>query len=268
MTMRLLYPLKVMFFISIFTLGACATVAGQNQQTRPEASSQVETGPLAGTGIQPNVVAYRDSGPGSETGFEDPFIRFNRAIFAFNDVSYRYVLIPAARTYQKAPAPLRSGIGNFFDNIKSPISIINHLFQLDGQDAGRETARFLINSTVGILGFMDPATSQFDIERNQTGMRQTLTQYGAGYGAYLVLPFIGPSNIRDGSSVFFDSLLNPLGYLDNPESTVLRVFDNFQEFSPTAEGYLTLKAESEDPYIFMRNLHLQGRLRDAQYRQQ
>lgn len=264
--MRLLYPLKVMFFLSISGLGACAAVVEQNQQTRPEASSQVEAGPLAGTGIEPNVVAFRDSG--SETGFNDPLIRFNRAVFAFNDVSYRYVLIPAARTYQKAPAPVRNGIGNFFNNIKAPISVINHLLQLNGQQAGRETARFVINSTVGILGVMDPAASQFDIPRSQTGMRQTLTQYGAGYGAYLVLPFIGPSNIRDGSSVFLDSLLNPLGYLDNPESTLIRVFDNFQAFSPTAEGYLTLKAESEDAYIFMRNLHLQGRLRDARYQQQ
>lgn len=264
--MRVLNLLRVTFFLLISGLSACATVAQQNQQTLPEASSQVESGPLAGTGIEPNVVSFRDSG--SETGFNDPLIRFNRAVFAFNDVSYRYVLIPAARTYQKAPAPVRSGIGNFFDNIKSPISIINHLLQLNAREAGRETARFLINSTLGVAGIMDPATSQFDITRNQTGMRQTLTQYGAGYGAYLVLPFIGPSNIRDGSSVFFDSLLNPLGYLDNPESTVVRVFDNFQEFTPTAEGYLTLKAESEDAYIFMRNLHLQGRLRDARYQQQ
>jgi phospholipid-binding lipoprotein MlaA len=264
--MRPLYPFKVLIFISIFSLVACASVSDQNQQTRPEALSQTETGPLAGTGIQPNVVAYSD--PETETGFDDPLIRLNRAIFAFNDVSYRYVLIPAARMYQKAPAPVRTGIGNFFNNIKSPISIVNHLLQFKGREAGRETARFLINSTLGIVGIMDTAASNFDIAPDQTGMRQTLTQYGAGYGAYLVLPFIGPSNIRDGSSVFLDSLLNPLGYLDNPESTLIRVFDNFQTFSPTAEGYLTLKAESEDPYIFMRNLHLQGRLRDAQYRQQ
>ncbi len=258
--MRLTHSLNVGLLLSVLLITGCTAVAEQNAQTRPEARSQVEEGPLAGTGIQPNVVAY------SEPEFNDPLIRLNRAVFAFNDVSYRYVLIPAARVYQNnLPAPMRSGVGNFFNNIRSPITIINHLLQLNPQEAGSETMRFLINSTVGIVGIMDPAADRFGMARSDTDMGRTLTQYGAGYGAYLVLPFIGPSNLRDGSSTFIDSLLNPLAYIDQPESTVVRVFDNFQRFAPAAEGYLTLKAESEDPYIFMRNLHLQGILRDAQY---
>lgn len=231
--------------------------------------AQQDDSPLAGTGITPNVISFDDStSVDPETGeVRDPLMRLNRAVFAFNDVSYRYALIPAARLYQSGiPAPVRTSVGNFFDNIKSPISFTNHLLQIKPRDAGVDLARFLINSTIGLAGLFDPATTMFDMQRQETGLSQTLMQYGTGHGTYIVLPFIGPSNVRDGSALFVDGLLNPLAYvLDNPESTVVRVFDNFQEFAPSAEGYLTMRAESEDLYIFMRNLHLQGVQRDAAY---
>lgn len=219
--------------------------------------------PLDGTGITPNVVSYDDSAQGRE--FPDPLIRFNRAVFAFNDFTYRYALIPAARVYREVPVPVQTGIGNFFDNIKTPISLANHVFQLEPRNAGVDIARFLINTTIGIVGIFDPATHWFEIEAEPTGFSETLVQYGTDHGTYLVLPFIGPSNLRDGSATFIDSLLNPLAYLENPESLTLRVFDNFQEFAPAAETYLSMREESEDLYIFMRNLHLEGIQRDAQF---
>ncbi|OGT70266.1 MAG: hypothetical protein A3H44_01075 [Gammaproteobacteria bacterium RIFCSPLOWO2_02_FULL_57_10] len=238
----------------------CTSMTGNAQQ---------DDSPLAGTGITPNVIGFDDSASiDSETGeVRDPLMRLNRAVFAFNDVSYRYAIIPAARVYQRGiPAPVRTSVGNFFDNIKTPISFANHLLQVKPREAGVDVARFLINSTIGLAGLFDPATSMFDMERDETGLSETLMQYGAGHGTYIVLPFIGPSNVRDGSAMFVDGLLNPLAYvLDNPESAVVRVFDNFQEFAPQAEGYLTMRAESEDLYIFMRNLHLQGVQRDAAY---
>ena len=219
----------------------------------------VEDSILVDTGIEPNVVSNDD--------YRDPLIRFNRAMFAFNDVSYRYVLIPAARTYLHAPAPLRIGVSNFFNNIKTPIPLVNHLLQLQPREAGVDFVRFVVNSTVGIAGLFDPADAWMHLEREETGMSETLIQYGTNYGAYLVLPLVGPSNLRDGSALVVDSFLNPLAYiLDNPESIVVRGFDNFQEFAPSAAGYLELREESEDLYIFMRNLHLQGIRRDAQYK--
>jgi len=227
------------------------------------AVAQPASSPLDGTGITPNVVSFDDSAEGRE--FPDPLMRFNRAVFAFNDVTYRYALIPAARVYRQVPAPVQTGIGNFFDNIKTPISLANHLFQLEPRSAGVDIARFLINTTIGIGGIFDPATRWFEIEAAPTGFSETLVQYGTEHGAYLVLPFIGPSNLRDGSASFVDGLLNPLGYLENPESLTLRVFDNFQEFAPAAETYLSMREESEDLYIFMRNLHLEGIQRDAQF---
>lgn len=228
------------------------------------AVAQQDDSPLAGTGITPNVVSYDDSEQGGE--FPDPLIRFNRAVFAFNDVTYRYALIPAARVYGRTPAPVQTGVGNFFDNIKMPINLINHVLQWEPRKAGVDVGRFLINTTVGVVGIFDPATHWFDIPAEETGFSETLVQYGADHGTYIVLPFIGPSNVRDGSASFVDGLMNPLAYLiDKPESTGVRVFDNFQDFAPAADTYLSMREESDDLYIFMRNLHLEGVQRDAQY---
>lgn len=219
----------------------------------------IENSTLTGTGVQPDVVSYAD--------YNDPLIRLNRAIFAFNDVSYRYLLIPAARSYQHAPAPVRTGIANFFNNIKTPIPLANHLLQGQPGQAGIDFLRFVVNSTLGVAGIFDPASAWWQLEREDTGMSETLTKYGMNYGTYLVLPLVGPSNLRDGGALIVDSFLNPLSYvLDNPESIVVRGFDNFQEFAPSASGYLELREESEDLYIFMRNLHLQDIYRDAQYK--
>jgi len=234
--------------------------------TSPIVSAQQNSSPLDGTGLTPNVVSFDNSDQGEE--FPDPLMRFNRAVFAFNDVAYRYALIPAARAYSGVPAPVQTGIGNFFDNIKMPISLTNHLLQLEPRKAGVDLGRFLINTTIGIAGIFDPAAHWFDIPAETTGFSTTLTQYGTGHGTYIVLPFIGPSNIRDGSSFFIDGLLNPLAYIiDNPESMTVRAFDNFQDFAPAADTYLSMREESEDLYIFMRNLHLEGLERDAQFEQ-
>lgn len=226
------------------------------------ASTADEPSPLAGTGIEPNVVSYI-----IDEEVDDPLIRLNRAIFAFNDVSYRYVLIPFARVYNNAPTPVRSGIGNFFDNIKTPIPLTNHLLQGKLRQAGVDFLRFGINSTVGLLGLFDPATNWFELARADTGFGATLARYNVGYGAYLVMPFAGPSNLRDGGGSIADSFLNPLSYiLEQPDGTITRVFDNMQEYSPAAPAYLELRKNSSDLYIFMRNAHLQDIQRDAEFK--
>lgn len=226
------------------------------------ASAADEPSPLAGTGIEPNVVSYT-----VEEEIDDPLIRLNRAIFAFNDVTYRFVLIPFARVYNEVPNPVRSGIGNFFDNIKTPIPFANHLLQGQGRQAAVDIMRFGINTTIGLLGIFDPATKWFELERINTNFNETLTQYNVAHGAYFVLPFAGPSTIRGAGGFIVDSFLNPIGYLlEEPDGTITRVFDNMQEFAPAAPGYLELRKNSSDLYIFMRNAHLQDIQRDAEYK--
>lgn len=260
-------------------LSACASTPTHESGTIATAPSSVQTTqPQPRTlpgGIEPTVIADPRPGDNGEldpdvVGFpepKDPLIRINRAIFAFNDVTYRYALIPLAKGYQKAvPRPVRTGIGNVFHNIKMPIHALNHLMQAKPKAAGRDVLRFVVNSTVGLLGIFDPAESWFGMKRETTGFADTLSRYGSGYGTYIVLPFFGPSDLRSGVGVVADYFLNPIPYLvEQPESSVITGFDGFQAFAPSAESYSTLREKAEDPYIFFRNLHIEGLQRDDVY---
>lgn len=197
--------------------------------------------------------------------YRDPLIGVNRVFFAFNDVTYRYLLIPVAKGYRwVVPDPVETGIGNFFHNLKTPIYVVNDVLQFEPKPLGRHLSRFVINSTIGVLGLFDPAQAWFGLERKETGFQDTLADYGAGYGIYLVLPLLGPSDTRNGAGLLVDQFLNPIPYLtDEPDTTAIQIYDNFQEFAPGAEKYETLRRDLDDPYIFFRNLYLQGLQRDA-----
>mgnify|MGYP003659065889 CR=1 FL=1 len=187
------------------------------------------TAPQALDDDEITVVSY------DESDYNDPLMGFNRAIFAFNDVSYRYALIPIAKGYRYiTPDPVETGISNVFANIKAPIHIVNHLLQWQPRKAGSSTARFLINTT--------------------------------GYGTFLVLPFVGPADLRSGTGIVADYFLNPIPYItEQPDSSYIMAGDKLQAFAPQAESYETLRAKSDDPYLFFRNMYLQGILRDQQY---
>ncbi|WP_232305626.1 MlaA family lipoprotein [Gilvimarinus polysaccharolyticus] len=209
--------------------------------------------------ISPTVVSYTD--------YHDPLIKVNRAIFAFNDFSYRYVLIPLANGYVKVlPLPVRNSVSNFFYNIKSPIYFANNLLQLEGKLACRNLARFIINSTLGIGGLFDPAEAWFGLERAEAHFDDTLIAWGADYGLYIVLPLLGPSDVRDGSSAITGYFLNPLNYLfEDPERLGIQGTDYLQDYASDAERYKALYDQSEDPYLLFRNLYLQSIMRDADY---
>lgn len=249
--------------------GGCAPLKG-NRSDVPKVEGQTEAPAerlpflspettLEPTVIEPTVVSYPE--------YRDPLIWVNRGIFAFNDVTYRFLLIPAGKGYKKVvPDPVRKSVGNFFYNIKTPVYAVNHLLQLRPRPMGRDLMRFGINTTVGVAGLFDPARAWFDLKREETHFEETLARYGAGYGIYLVLPIFGPSDVRNGTSIVVDHFLNPVTYLlENPERSVVQGFDSFQQFAPGAERYETLRRKTDDPYIFFRNLYLQGVQRDAEY---
>lgn len=210
-----------------------------------------------GEEIEPTVVAYRD--------YRDPLIRLNRAIFAFNDAAYDHVLVPLGNGWMRVTSePVRASVGNFFDNLMAPIRLVNHALQLKPRAAARDAARFGINTTVGVLGLFDPAADRFEIEEAPTTFEDTLAQYGAGYGIYVVIPLLGPSDLRNGSSAILEGFFHPVSYLtEGGERIVVQGFDYFQDFAPQAERYHELEAEARDPYVFFRNLYLQGVQRDA-----
>jgi uncharacterized protein len=246
--------------VVLMTAG-CAAVGGRGGPgADPPAEMRHSRLPGPAATVAPTVVGI--------THYRDPLIRLNRAVFAFNDITYRYLLIPLAKGYTRAvPDPVRKGVGNFFDNLKMPIDAVNHLLQLKPRLLGRDLLRFAVNSTVGVGGLFDPAKAWWHMEKADTDFRYTLARYGAGYGLYLVLPLLGPSDLRGGASLLFDYFLNPVFYLTaDPERSALNGFDEFQDFAPGAKQYEILRKKTKDPYIFFRNLYLQGTERDVVYK--
>ena len=253
---------------SIACLGILGGCAAQAEDPAPEQTIVVPdaegTAPDAAQGdtitIDPNVVSYDE--------YHDPLMPLNRVVFRFNDVVGRYALIPLGKGYARVvPDAVDRRVDNFFSNAASPIYAVNNLLQAEPRLSGRNLARFGINTTIGLLGLFDPAEAWFGLERAEADFATTLAHHDVGYGVYLVLPFFGASDGRNAAARVVDYFLHPIPWvLDQPESFVLMSYGFFQEFAQGAEDYERLLEQSEDPYIFMRNLHLQSVQRDAAYR--
>jgi phospholipid-binding lipoprotein MlaA len=143
----------------------------------------------------------------------DPWEPFNRRVFAFNRQLDRFVLKPVATVWDAVlPDLAQESLGNFFDNLRMPARLVNHLFQHDLEGAGREVARFSLNVSMGVLGFFDAAT-ELGLATREADTGQTLGIYGVGPGPYLVLPLLPPLTVRDGMGFAVDTALNPLNYV-------------------------------------------------------
>ena len=128
---------------------------------------------------------------------EDCFESINRASFAFNQVLDGVVFKPIANVYKKLPSPVKSGVSNSLDNLSNLVTIPNNLLQGDFKLAGINTGRFLVNSTVGVLGLVDVAQHLGMTDYNKEDYGQSLAKAGVGPGCYIVLPILGPSTARD-----------------------------------------------------------------------
>jgi len=138
----------------------------------------------------------------------DPWIGFNRTMYRFNYRFDKYVFLPVVNGYKAiTPDFLESGIRNFFLNLKDIPTLVNSILQLDATKSVETTGRFAINSTVGLLGFIDVA-SMLEIGKHQEDFGQTLGYWGVGPGPYLVLPILGPSSLRDGIGLGVDSIID------------------------------------------------------------
>jgi phospholipid-binding lipoprotein MlaA len=192
----------------------------------------------------------------------DPLEGLNRVMYAFNDVFYVYV----GGAYKAVvPEPARIGIRNFFYNISTPVRFVNCLLQGKGNDAGKELDRFVINTTIGVLGIGDPARYRYDLELKDEDLGQTLAVYGVGNGFYLVLPLAGPSTLRDTGGKVGDLFLRPFFYLDSTcvKAAIYSVRQtNLSSFY--IDDYEALKASAIDPYIAMREAYIQYRQKKVQ----
>ena len=195
----------------------------------------------------------------SSTQTEDPWEGMNRAIYDFNSTLDRWVLKPVTLGYQAVtPAPVESGVSNFFSNLLELRNITNSLLQGKPDKALDYTGRLIINSTFGLFGLLDIATPLGIAKDGGEDFGQTLAVWGIDSGPYLVLPFFGPSTLRDGTARFtLDDLTSPIEYIDDDETrwglTALNVID-------TRASLLDVeKLISGDEYTFVRDAYLQRR---------
>jgi phospholipid-binding lipoprotein MlaA len=192
----------------------------------------------------------------------DPWETFNRGMFLFNDKAYFWVMKPVAKGWRwLAPEPLRLGIRNFFSNLRAPIRFINAALQGKFRVAGDEITRFAVNSTLGIGGLYDPAKAHWDIEMQIEDTGQTLAHYGVGPGPYLVLPFLGPSNVRDGIGLFPDIYYSLVPQVfENRYYWIAISADIINFLSIDKDTYEGIKRDALDPYLFLRDAYSQYRL--------
>ena len=198
--------------------------------------------------------------PQAQPKIADPLEGMNRAFFRFNDKFYFWVLKPAAKGYGKvAPQPARVCAGRFFANVKYPVYLANNLLQGKFQAAGLETGRFVVNSTVGLAGFFDPA-KDWKLEAHPADFDQTLGFYGVRPGIYFDWPLLGPASARGTAGLAADAALSPWDYLDGlGVSLGVPAFYFLNRASLELGEYESFKKASLDPYVAMRSAYYENR---------
>ncbi len=195
----------------------------------------------------------------------DPIEPWNRAMYHFNDKLYFWLLKPVAQGYKAVlPEDLRAVFVNFYENIKAPILIVNHLLQGRPGNAGTELTRFVINSTMGAAGLRDCAGDCFGIKRQKAEFGQTLGKYGIGFGFYLVWPILGPSCPRDTVGWLGDLALTPTTYMSPHYASTetaagFTVHDKINDLSFHIGDYEAIKKAAIDPYVALRDAYVQHR---------
>ena len=193
----------------------------------------------------------------------DPFEPINRTIFSFNNVADRVVLEPISKGYKKLPSPIQSGINNFLSNLRAPLVVVNQLLQGQGENAIQSSGRFIVNSTVGVLGLIDVA-EKIGLEEKKEDYGQTLATWGVGDGFYIVLPLFGPSNLRDTSGMVLTMMTDPINAYAVSEGEAwlvpMRTAANaVDQRSQIIDEVNALRDNSVDYYAAVRSSYYQNR---------
>jgi phospholipid-binding lipoprotein MlaA len=214
---------------------------------------------------------FAQASPRDEEAFDeevteyDPWERFNRKMFDFNQKLDRHVLKPVAKVWNfVVPDLAQQSLANAFDNIAMPRRLINNLFQLKMKGAGLELARFFLNISMGVGGFFDVAT-ELGVPRSDEDTGQTLGYYGVGPGPYLVLPFLPPLTVRDGIGYGADGAMQPISYVAPFAATAgMRGGQVVNDRSLNLETFEEFEQMTFDLYSAVRNAYLQRRQRMIQ----
>ena len=203
-----------------------------------------------------------DADAANDTEPHDPFESYNRAVHAFNEDFDRAIAKPVAQTYQDVmPTWADKGITNFFGNLGDVIVLANDLLQFKLEQAASDAARIAFNTTAGLFGFIDVA-SRMDLPKHKEDFGQTLGYWGVPSGPYFVLPFLGPSTLRDTAGLSVD-----YAYLEPIVNNVERINDRsalfLTNFVDTRADFLgasrLIESAALDPYIYTREAYLQRR---------
>ena len=201
---------------------------------------------------------------------EECFEKTSRAIFKFNMALDDIVLEPLAKGYNKLPVPLKKGTNNFTSNISTLLSIPNNILQGNIKQLGHSVGSFTVNTTVGILGFLNPA-EKMGLKPNKEDVGQTLGSYGIGPGCYFVLPIFGPTTARDSVGLIADTFLDPFAHVTLRENELLSSSGNSLDYysvkGTTAVdfranndvNFKNLEKNSIDLYSSLKSIYLQDR---------
>lgn len=191
----------------------------------------------------------------------DPWESYNRQVYAFNDKVDRYFMKPIAKGYQKVlPGFMQRGVNNFFDNFRLVTTVANDLLQFKMDDFANDTGRLVINSTIGVLGMYDWA-AEWGLEPHYEDFGQTLASWGYEDSRYWVIPFIGPSTVRDGIGMSVDhNFLSVYAYIDEDRTRyALKALDLIDYRASLLKAETVAKSAAVDEYIMVRDAFLQNR---------
>ena len=201
---------------------------------------------------------------------EECFERTSRAIFKFNMALDDIVLEPLAKGYNKLPSPIKTGTSNFTSNIGTLLSIPNNVLQGNMRELGHSVGSFVINTSVGILGFLNPA-EKIGLKPHKEDVGQTLGTYGIGTGCYFVLPVFGPTTARDSIGLIADSFIDPFAHVTIRENEIFGASGNSLDYlSVKATGAVDFRADNDknfesleknsiDLYSSLKSIYLQDR---------
>ena len=203
---------------------------------------------------------------------EECFEGVSRAMFNFNMAFDDIILEPIAKGYNKLPKPIKDGTGNFTSNIATLLSIPNNILQGNFKQLGHSTGSFIVNTSVGILGFFNPA-EKIGLKPYKEDVGQTLGTYGIGPGCYFVLPVLGPTTARDSIGLIADSFIDPFAHVTLREKELFNVSGNELDFyslkgigavdfrSDNITNFDSLEKNSIDLYSSLKSVYLQDRER-------
>ena len=234
------------------------------QSTQESSDTQSETPAEEGEEDEEDEYADEEDEYGDEDVvlISDPIMPVNRGLYHFNDKLYFWLFKPVARGYGFIiPEELRVAVRNVFYNIRFPVRFINCLLQGKVRKSGGEFGQFFINTTVGFLGLANVAANYPALQPSREDLGQTFAVWGIGNGAYLTLPFLGPSSVRDGLGRLGDIFIDPIWWVpvDIWTSVGIRAGEAVNDTSLRIGEYEALKEAALDPYVAIRNAYVQNR---------